>query len=78
MGGLDCVSCVSDSLCICSLVTLVVLCVCSTFYSKRSILRNQPLETQRWIWAEIVGNQPQFLIFTTRELLRPLRNWLAD
>ena len=28
VGGLDCVSCVSDGLCVCSLVTLVVLCVC--------------------------------------------------
>ena len=26
VGGLDCVSCVSDGLCVCSLVTLVVLC----------------------------------------------------
>ena len=31
VGGLDCVSCVSDGLCVCSLVTLVVLCVYSTF-----------------------------------------------
>ena len=46
-------------------------------YSKRSILRNQPLETQRWTWAGIVRNQPQFLIFTTREQLQTLRNWLA-
>ena len=28
MGGLDCVSCVSNGLCVCSLVTLIVLCVC--------------------------------------------------
>ena len=27
VGGLDCVSCVSDGVCVCSLVTLVVLCV---------------------------------------------------
>ena len=27
MGGLDCVSCVSDGLCVCSFVSLVVLCV---------------------------------------------------
>ena len=27
VGGLDCVSCVSDGLCVCSLVTLVVLCL---------------------------------------------------
>ena len=40
VGGLDCVSCVSDGLCVCSFVPLVVLCVfhllhvifvCSTF-----------------------------------------------
>ena len=28
LGGLDCVSCVSDGLCVCSSVTLVVLSVC--------------------------------------------------
>ena len=27
LGGLDCVSCVSDGLCVCSFVPLVVLCV---------------------------------------------------
>ena len=54
-------------------------------YSKRSILRNQPLETQprflilTWIWAQTVRNQPRFLILTTtcREQLETLRNWLA-
>ena len=46
-------------------------------YSKRLCLRNQPLETQRWIWDQIVRNQPQFLVFATQEPLRTLRNWLA-
>ena len=46
-------------------------------YSKRLCLRNQPLETQHWIWAQIVRNQPQVLGFATQEPLRILRNWLA-
>ena len=46
-------------------------------YSKRSSLRNQPLETQHWIWGWIVGNQPQFLVFTTTDRIKTLRNWLA-
>ena len=35
-------------------------------------LRNQTLETQRWIWAGIVRNQPQFLHFTARRQSKTL------
>ena len=39
----------------------------TALYSKELSLRNQPLETQRWILAQFLGNwlaAPQFLINT--------------
>ena len=53
VGGLHCVSCVSDGLCVCSLVTLVVFCGCVAvfhfLYSKRWSVRNQVPRVARLI-----------------------------
>ena len=37
VGDLDCVSCVSDGLCVCSLVPLVVVCVLCVFHLLRFV-----------------------------------------
>ena len=84
-----CVSCVSDGLCVCSLVTLVVLCVfhllrfvCSAFY----VCVHADVALREQVFGEIEiqctasnslpcqpGNQLQFAHVTTAQQMDPMR-----